>query len=259
MKLKKPRVLTIAGLDPSGCAGLLADIKTFEANGAYGMAVCTANTEQTVTQFNQPNWIPKEKIASQLKALQDDCNFEYAKIGLVESFEILNALIDLLIDKNPDVKIVWDPVCKATASFQFHHKANKVLLEEICRKVYLVTPNIEEMAVLLPKLSATEGAKYLSQFCHVLLKGGHGSGEYATDILYSNQHVEQFEGERFKNYSKRGTGCVLSAAIAAKLSNGIDLDEACREAKDYVAKFICSSETLVGFHKYGNKQVAVYN
>lgn len=259
MQLKKPIVLTIAGLDPSGCAGILADIKTFEANGAYGMAVCTANTEQNVKHFYKPNWIAEGEIIDQLRVLQEEVNFDFVKIGLVESFELLNDLVDLLLEKNSLAKIIWDPVCRASANYEFHDGADKELLEVICQKIYLVTPNIEEIKILMPGLAAKEAAKKLSEYCHVLLKDGHGHGEYSTDVLYSNNHVVQIERERHKNYAKRGTGCVLSAAITANMSRGYDLEDACRMAKDYVTGFITSGDTLIGFHKYGDRQVAVHS
>jgi hydroxymethylpyrimidine/phosphomethylpyrimidine kinase len=257
--LSRPIVLTIAGFDPSGCAGVLADIKTFEANGVYGMAVCTANTEQNVRQFEKPNWVPENEIIDQLKLLQEERQFDYVKVGLIESFELLNDLADILLEKNPDTKIVWDPVCKATAEYDFHRAADENMLMQLCRKVYLITPNADEIKILVPSLSEKNGAKKLSEYCHVLLKDGHGTGEYATDVLFSNKHVVQLEGERHKNYAKRGTGCVLSAAITANISKGYDLEPACKMAKDYVAGFITSNETLIGFHKYADKQVAVYN
>src|SRR5580698_1730411 len=102
-----PIVLTIAGFDPSGCAGILADVKTLEANGVYGMAVCTANTEQNISSFKKSNWIGKNEMISQLNLLQKEVNFGFVKIGLTENFDILNCLIDELIKRNTSVKIVW--------------------------------------------------------------------------------------------------------------------------------------------------------
>ena len=257
--LGRPIVLTIAGFDPSGCAGILADIKTFEANKVYGMAVCTANTEQSVKQFNKPNWIAEGEIIDQLKLLQEEVNFEYAKVGLIESFELLNDLADMLLEKNKRTKIVWDPVCRATAEYCFHKAVDENMLAELCRKVYLITPNINEMKTLVPGLPEKAAAKNLSAHCHVFLKDGHGTGDFTRDILFSNNHAVQFEGERYKNYAKRGTGCVLSAAITANLSKGYDLETGCKMAKEYVTDFITSNDTLTGLHQYADKPLAVYN
>ncbi len=248
----KPIVLTIAGFDPSGCAGLLADIKTFEATGIYGMAVCTANTEQNIASFERTNWIDKEQIFNQLRVLQRDVNFEFVKVGLIESLGLLNELAEVLIANNPSVKIVWDPVCRATANFVFHAKLDKALLETVCRKLYLVTPNLDELGILAPGLQTEEGGKYLSQFCGVLVKGGHGSGNTSIDTLFLNGGQTDFEAERLKGYSKRGTGCVMSSAIVANLAQGIDLQQACANAKEYVRQYLVSNHSLVGSHSYEN-------
>ena len=248
----KPIVLTIAGFDPSGCAGLLADIKTFEASGVYGMAVCTANTEQNVASFERTNWIDKEQMFNQLRVLQREMSFEFVKVGLIESLGLLNELTDFLIDNNPSVKIVWDPVCRATANFVFHAKLDGRLLEEICNKLYLVTPNLDELEILAPGLNVEDGGKYLSQFCGVLVKGGHGSKNTSTDILFSKGGQTVFEAERLSGYSKRGTGCVMSSAIVANLAKGIDLEQACAKAKEYVRQYLVSNHSLVGAHSYEN-------
>src|SRR5580658_4553791 len=95
---ESPIVLTIAGFDPSGCAGILADIKTFEAHGVYGMAVCTANTLQTASQFEKANWIQQDEIIGQLNLLLRENSFEYVKIGLIENLEILSAVVNALFN-----------------------------------------------------------------------------------------------------------------------------------------------------------------
>src|ERR1039458_918638 len=104
----RPTILTIAGFDPSGCAGILADIKTMEAHGVYGMAVCTANTIQNVNEFKNPGWLRPVEILDQFRFLQKEMRFEYVKIGLIENFLVLNSVIDELIASCPEVKIIWD-------------------------------------------------------------------------------------------------------------------------------------------------------
>jgi hydroxymethylpyrimidine/phosphomethylpyrimidine kinase len=247
-----PIVLTIAGLDPSGCAGLLADIKTFEANGVYGMAVCTANTEQNVDSFKKPNWIKKEEIISQLNLLQQEVKFEFVKIGLIESLELLEAIIDELIVKNPEVKIIWDPVGKASAQFVFHDSFEKKRLEGICTKLYLITPNLDEVAILAPDMEIEEAGKHLSRFCNVLIKGGHSTGTHSTDTLFTESGVHYFEGDKLQEYSKRGTGCVLSSAIAANVAKGENLIAACANAKQYIHSYLSSNHSLIGTHSYEN-------
>ena len=248
-----PIVLTIAGFDPSGCAGVLADIKTFGANGVHGMAVCTANTEQNVSSFKKANWIKREEIVSQLNLLQQEVTFEFVKIGLIESFQLLNELVDELISRNPAVKIIWDPVCKASAQFVFHTEVEKSLLETICTKLYLITPNLEERAILSPNIETEHAGNYLSQFCNVLIKGGHSTTTNSTDILFTKEGVHYLEAEKLKGFSKRGTGCVLSAAILANLAKGESLLQSCINAKQYIHYYLTSNHSLVGMHSYENQ------
>ena len=248
-----PIILTIAGFDPSGCAGVLADIKTFEANGVHGMAVCTANTEQNVSSFKKANWVKPEEITSQLNLLQQEVTFDFVKIGLIENFELLNSLVDELISRNPMVKIIWDPVCKASAQFVFHTEIEKKLLETLCAKLYLVTPNLEEQAILAPGMVTEEVGKYLSQFCNVLIKGGHSITQYSTDILFIKDEVNYLEAEKLEDFSKRGTGCVLSSAILANLAKGENLLQSCVNAKQYIYHYLTSNHSLVGMHIYENQ------
>ena len=248
-----PIVLTIAGFDPSGCAGILADIKTFEANGIHGMAVCTANTAQNVTTFNQANWIKKEEIIDQLNLLQQEVKFEFVKIGLIENFAVLNSVIDQLINHNPDVKIIWDPVCKASAGFAFHTEIAKQQLENICSKLYLITPNLDEQKILVPSMQTEDAGEYLSGFCNVLIKGGHSTTTNSTDTLFTKTGIHHFEAEKLEGYSKRGTGCVLSSAILAHLAKGEGLIEACAHAKNYIHHYLISNPSLVGTHSHADQ------
>ncbi len=243
-----PIALTIAGFDPSGCAGILADIKTFQANGVHGMAVCTANTEQNVRTFKKANWIHKDEIIRQLNLLQQEVNFEFVKIGLIENFELLDRIINELIKQNPLVKIIWDPVCKASAQFVFHTEIEKNLLSKICSKLYLITPNLEEQAILAPGMNTEEAGIYLLQFCNVLIKGGHSTTALSTDMLFTKEDTHYFESKRLENFSKRGTGCVLSSAIVANLAKGEDLIQACANAKNYTYNYLISNPSLVGTH-----------
>ncbi len=249
----RPIVLTIAGFDPSGCAGLLADIKTFEANGVHGMAVCTANTIQNVNAFKKANWVDREEITRQLSLLQEEVNFDFVKIGLVESFELMQLLVDMLIARTPGVKIVWDPVCSASAGFTFHTRIGTELLEKICSKLFLITPNLIEQEILTPGRDTDDAGMYLSQFCNVLIKGGHGATEQSTDILYTKTSTYHLETTRIKGVEKRGTGCVLSSAIVANLAKGEDVRQACVNAKSYINHYLGSSRSLIGSHSYENQ------
>src|SRR5580704_12896311 len=127
----KPRsyVLSISGFDPSGGAGMLADIKTFESNKVYGLGVISANTLQNDEEFTKVDWIPVDKIIEQIDILKKRFEFEYVKIGLIESLEVLNTIISYLTSHVSHPKIIWDPILKASAGFEFHKEVNKTLLE----------------------------------------------------------------------------------------------------------------------------------
>ena len=117
---KRPYVLTIAGFDPSGGAGLIADIKTFEALKVYGLSVCTANTIQNDIDFKSCYWVDIEIIKHQIAILFDRFRIDYVKIGIIKNWEILNTIIDLLLRKNAEIKIVLDPVLRSSSNFDFH-------------------------------------------------------------------------------------------------------------------------------------------
>ncbi len=252
--LEMPIVLTIAGFDPSACAGVLADIKTLEAHNVYGMAVCTANTIQNVQEFETPNWQKSEEIITQLNILFKQIRFDFVKIGLIENFSLLTIILGKLIAHNKDIKIIWDPICKASAAFEFHNRIDKKQLEEVCSKIYLLTPNMEEIAVLVPDREPEIVGNYLSRFCNVLIKGGHSKDGTATDTLYQEGKMpHQFKVNKRSNFSKRGTGCVLSSAILANLANGLELIQACEKAKTYTQNYITSNSSEIGFHEYANR------
>src|ERR1700756_4286511 len=172
MVSKRLYVLSIAGFDPSGGAGVLADIKTVESNKVYGLGVISANTFQNDTEFGKVDWISVEKIIEQITILQKRFEFEYVKIGLIENLETLDKIISYLISKNANTKIIWDPILKASAGFEFHKEIDSTLLEKICKQLYVITPNVPEALSLGSFKDAVENAKHLSKSCHVFLKGG---------------------------------------------------------------------------------------
>jgi hydroxymethylpyrimidine/phosphomethylpyrimidine kinase len=137
----RPYVLTIAGFDPSGGAGVLADCKTFEQHGVYGFGVCTAWTVQTDDSFLQLHWLTAEQIIEQLQPLLKKFVVSACKIGIIHSPETLIEVIRLLKEHNPAIHIVWDPVLKASAGYDFHAVKSFHSLEAILASVSLVTPN----------------------------------------------------------------------------------------------------------------------
>lgn len=131
MTATRPYILTIAGFDPSGGAGILSDIKTIEANGGYGLGVLSANTWQNDIVFERVEWVSLKDIREQINILTNRFDVRYIKIGIVQNPVELYALLLFLRKKIPDAIIVWDPILKASAGFLFHHCIEKNLLENI--------------------------------------------------------------------------------------------------------------------------------
>jgi len=242
MSKQRPKILTIAGFDPSGGAGILADIKAIESNKCIGFAVCTANTIQNETEFLSPNWINEEEIFSQLDILLKKHKFDYVKIGLIPSLEFLKKLISKV-----DAKIIWDPILSASAGFNFSHDLTE--LKTVLKDIYILTPNWNEIKLLSELDNAQEGATYLAQFTNVYLKGGHNPEEKGKDFLYFEQNIFSLNPKVKALYEKHGSGCVFSAALTANLARGFPVIKASLRSKDYMSKFLNSSPTLLGTHR----------
>lgn len=238
--MKRPYVLTIAGHDPSGGAGLNADIKTFEANEVMGLSVVTGITVQNDADFEEVQWLSFQWIEKQIRILFKMYEINVAKIGILENMDMLSKLIQLLLQCNPDIKIIWDPIIKSSSGFLL----NKVeqIDKQILQSLYLITPNKPEYEWLQEK-----GFDFNE--CNYLLKGGHDEENRGTDSLFQDGKSVRIDGESFKGKSKHGTGCVLSAAIASNLAKEDSLHEACTKAKRYVEAFILSNDDNLGYHQ----------
>jgi hydroxymethylpyrimidine/phosphomethylpyrimidine kinase len=241
-------VLSIAGFDPSGGAGILADIKTFEANRVYGMGVLSALTFQNDIQFDGLRWIEIDEILKQISVLQKRFEFSVIKIGLIENLAVLEVVVKALKQALPGCRIIWDPIVKASAGFQFHGHFEKAPLSAVLENLFLVTPNTEEVIFLAGNDNPLEAAQILAKYTNVLLKGGHSKEEPGVDYLFKSDQLEKILPTEEKVFVKHGSGCVLSAAIASNLAKGNDLITACQNAKIYVELFLSSNETLIGTH-----------
>ena len=248
MPTPRPYALTIAGFDPSAGAGVLADVKALEASGVYGLAACTALTVQNDVQFERVSWVGLADIQDQIRVLLARFSVGFVKIGLIESLPILLELISWLKAQNPAVQVIWDPVLKATAGYEFHARPDAELLQAICRELALITPNQPEALRLMPAASPEAAAETLAAWCPVLLKGGHDTAALATDVLLASGSRHTLSAPRLPHGEKHGSGCVLSAAVLARLALGDDLGAACRAGKAYTAAFLGSNETLLGYH-----------
>ncbi len=249
MGANRPIVLSIAGLDPCGGAGILADIKTFEQHRVYGLGINTAQTVQTENDFISIKWETENDILKAVDTMLSHYNVEVVKIGIIENILVLNNIVSFIHKKNKAIKIVVDTVIKSSSGFNFWNETtNEQLLFETLSKIFLITPNYNEALQLIPSANAKESAEKLSAYCNVLLKGGHNNEELAVDYLYMQNDIEKMEGNTNNTYAKHGSGCVLSAAITANLALGFDLVSSCKNAKKYIEQFLSSNHTLLGYH-----------
>lgn len=246
MQIDSQYILSVAGLDPCGGAGLFADIKVFEQYGLYGLGVATCITYQNDTTFSGVKWLDNDEVLNQLRPLAK-FPVNAVKIGLVESFESLLWLSGELKGLWPEIKIIWDPILKASAGFTFHRQVDQKILADLLRNIHCITPNLEE-AEKLGDLDAYGNARQLSHHCDVILKGGHNQ-QNADDILFKNGNaVQQYSQAKIDGLAKHGSGCVFSSALAASIAEGHSIEEACRNGKDYTLAFLKSTGTLLGRH-----------
>jgi hydroxymethylpyrimidine/phosphomethylpyrimidine kinase len=254
MYKQRPYAVSIAGFDPSGGAGLLADTKTFEANAVYGLGVVSALTWQNDITFEKVEWTTPEKIIQQLQLLQARFALRYVKIGLVENLGVLRQLTGWITAYAPEAAIVWDPVLKASAGFSFHGPINAGLLQQALQRVTCLTPNKPEAQQLFGSDHLHDTLLAQSRHTAIYLKGGHDNdARQATDTLYYRQRSYSFSNPRLPTGEKHGSGCVLSSALTAQLALGRDMETAARYANAYTHRFLASSDSLLGYH-YSNIQ-----
>ena len=237
--------MSIAGHDPSGGAGLMADIKTMEQIKVHGLAVCTAMTIQTASECLSLKWQPLEDVLSAMGVLMKSYAVKTVKIGVVKDSAFLQEIIRTIKLHNPDAGIVWDPVLKSTSEFPFFNLGTVPYLKSILHQIDLITPNYHEYTIL-----QEGGLLGNSDSCAVLIKGGHRKDYPGTDILIVNgREIPIYPRETTRiYYPKHGSGCVLSSAIAGYLAKGENLEAACRSGKLYIERFLTGNPTLLGFH-----------
>ena len=246
----RPFVLSIAGFDPSGGAGLLADVKTFESLGCYGLAVNTANTIQNDKKFEACHWTSEAVIHQQLELLLESFPIEVVKVGILENLQVLNKVIDKLLYSNKNIRIIWDPVLKSSSGFSFQEPENfQENLEVVLERIFLVTPNFDELKMFYPESNMEQTIRKITGKTNLYLKGGHRMANIGLDELFTTEgEFLSFEPGRSDCSEKHGSGCVLSSALAAQLALGNSLPIAAQKAKNYIEKVLASNETLLGYH-----------
>ena len=238
-----PRALTIAGSDSGGGAGIQADLKVFFALGCHGMSALTALAAQNTVGVDGIHEVPPEFVIAQIDAVASDIGVDAAKTGMLSSAPIIEATAKAVEVHSID-RLVVDPV------FVSKHRdrllaedAIDALKEHLLPLAIVVTPNLFEAEGLLGQPVTTldemrDAARSLKDLGprSVLVKGGYlGSGEGAIDVLYDGNDFTEMDGPRFDTTDTHGTGCALSAAIAARLAHGDDLVDAVRAGKDFVS------------------------
>jgi hydroxymethylpyrimidine/phosphomethylpyrimidine kinase len=244
--------LTIAGSDSSGGAGIQADLKTFSALEVYGASVLTALTAQNTERVEAVHVVPPDFVLAQMRAVASDLEVDAVKIGMLATGPIIEAVAEGLKDF-PGVPVVLDPVMiAASGDSLLNPEAVDALRSILIPLATLITPNLAEAAALLagsPARNEYEMAMQAWQLKDagakaVLVKGGHAKGATSTDILFSGVEPVSFEAPRARTRNTHGTGCTLSAAIAAELAKGASLPEAVASAKEYVTAAIFAADGL---------------
>ena len=249
-----PNVLSIAGSDPSGGAGIQADLKTFSALNCYGMAALSALTAQNTCGVSAVHMVPPEFISQQIKVLFEDSYISAVKIGMAGTSETIAAIAGGLKEYAPS-HIVLDPVMVATSGdVLLPNEAIGALKEQLIPLASVITPNIPEAEILLDGQGLSDFDNNLKKMAlalrekydvAVLLKGGHQAGDQATDILcLKDWDLFEISAPRVDTRNTHGTGCTLSSALAALLAHGMDLQDAAREAKNYLSKALSASDQL---------------
>jgi hydroxymethylpyrimidine/phosphomethylpyrimidine kinase len=244
--------LTIAGSDSSGGAGIQADLKTFAALGVYGASAITALTAQNTQGVDAVLVVPPDFVARQIKVVARDLDLRAIKIGMLATSEIIEAVAEQL-NSLPEVPVVLDPVMvAASGDVLLDEDALETLRALLLPRATLLTPNLPEAAKLLDLEDAKDegGMRVQAEALRalgpgaVLIKGGHADGSDAIDILVDGEGELPLKAPRIATGNTHGTGCTLSAAIAAELAKGASLREAATCAKTYVTAALKHADEL---------------
>jgi hydroxymethylpyrimidine/phosphomethylpyrimidine kinase len=269
---ERPRVLVVAGYDQSGGAGILADVKTLEAHGVYGYAVCTGFTFQNERVINRVEWFTEKAIFEQIDLCFASAPFGWVKIGITRSPGMTGAIIGHLRQQDPAVRIVLDPVIRASSGHDFWEgapggakapadrggagtalRAKWAAFEEVAASCYLLTPNWDEIGWLYPGEDIAGRCRLLTRLagCNLYLKGGHDPEHPGRDHLWRSGEVETLDPavDPASVHPKHGSGCVLSSSLSANLALGYPLPVAAALSKRYIEQFLTSNKTLLGWHR----------
>ncbi len=249
------RILTIAGSDSGGGAGIQADLKTITALGGYGLSVLTALTAQNTLGVQAVHDLPLDFIEDQFRAVADDIGLDAAKTGMLSSAGVVSRVAELL-RTHPAPILVVDPVMVAKGGHRLlSEDAAAAMTDELLPLATLATPNLAEAGVLAgfdvsDEISMVEAARAIQALGPkaVLVKGGHLAGD-PMDVLFDGREIHRFTGARIETRNTHGTGCTLSAALATLLAQGTPLVEAVERARDFLRRAMRHGPAVGGGHR----------
>ena len=237
-----PRLLSIAGSDSGGGAGIQADLKAFARCGAHGMTAITAVTAQNTAAVTGVYPLPPEAIVEQVRAVAEDIGVDAVKVGMLGTEETIDA-VGRALDLLPGVPVVIDPVMVAESGASLlDDGAQKALRERLMPRAAVVTPNVAEARALGQDAEATASIEELARMVHrlgpgaVVVTGGHR--EQPVDVFFDGQRLEEISGVRHSGGAAHGSGCTHSSALAAALAKGVDPLEAARYAKQIASEAV---------------------
>lgn len=256
---KYPVVLTIAGTDPSGGAGIQADLKTFSALGCYGMSVITALVAQNTQGVRAIHSVPPSFVNEQLIAVMEDIRPGAIKIGMVHTPELVE-VIAATLKQYPDIPVVFDPVMIATSGHRLIEEPTvEAIIKQLFPLVAIITPNMDEASFLINEKIETvddmkaAGEKIMKLGCNsILLKGGHLKSEKLTSLLFDESGLTAtYESDRIETKNVHGSGCTLSSAIAAYIARGGKPAAAVSLAQEYINGAIFHGRDVIIGHGNG--------
>ncbi len=241
---ERPRVvLTIGGSDPTGGAGIQADLKTFQHFGVHGLSVITAVTVQNTSGVLSTNPVSSELVEAQLSTLADDIKIDAIKIGMLTTADVVRVVAEFV--KSQNVPTVLDPIIASSNGIPFlDDDAIEVLIEHLLPLVTIITPNLPETERLTEvKMGTEDSIIHAALVLHdmganaMLIKGGHADSEESRDLFYDGLGIEWISTPRIAKHV-HGTGCLLSSAIASGLATGMTLRDSVLEAKKFITSML---------------------
>lgn len=244
-----PKILIIAGSDPSGGAGIQADIKTASAHKVYSSSVITCLTAQNTVKVSAIHNPPISFLKEQLESVLSDINFDAIKIGMLGNAEIIDCVSEILQKKSPKTPIILDPVMVATSGdVLFEKNAINIFKQKLIPQSFIITPNIDEAEILaemkIKNLTDMKKSALIIQKIgarNVLIKGGHlsfANGKIHSIFLDENGDFYKISNQKINVKSLHGTGCTLASAIACNMAKNIELVLAVKKANSYVLKAV---------------------